>query len=534
MLLLSAAALAETPFARPMVSITFDDGFQSQFDLARPALNQRGLKATYYLTSQPIQQSWSNYLTVAEAKTIAAEGNEIAGHTVTHPHLPLLSAAQLDQELADSKSWLQSNLAATVASFASPYGEFNDAVMSRVKASFGSHRRQGGGRVFSESDPYLLRSVYVRSTTAVAEMQSFIDQTIVEGGWLILTFHDLTTGTPSCERQYPAASFAAVLDYLNARGLAVVTIAQGLAQLGAAWDGDPKKWIYGDWFGTDVEDWSWAKIDFAQTAVVHDGRTAISFKPDNWGGLAFHLNGGFDPAVWTRVELWLHGGATGGQRVQLSFHNGSAKLGAVSVDTLLGRPIAANTWQKVAVQLSQLGIASGSVGEIYLEDTSGAVQPEVYVDSVVLKKPPPYVIYDDALRGGFQDWSWAVHNLAQSAPVHSGTASSSFVPNNWDALYFHHDGLDTSLFRSIEMFVNGGSAGGQDIMVALWDGNLRLGQIDVPQLLGHPLRPNFWERVLVPLSAIGATGRPLRDLYIQDASGLKQPAVYLDDIRLVP
>src|SRR5438128_2505005 len=82
------AAGAATPFAQPMVSITIDDGYQSQYDLARPALKQRGFKSTYYLISQPIQQSWSGYLTLAEARTIASEGNQIGGHTVTHPHLP--------------------------------------------------------------------------------------------------------------------------------------------------------------------------------------------------------------------------------------------------------------------------------------------------------------------------------------------------------------------------------------------------------------------------------------------------------------
>ena len=39
--------------------------------------------------------------------------------------------------------------------------------------------------------------------------------------------------------------------------------------------------------------------------------------------------------------------------------------------------------------------------------------------------------------------------------------------------------------------------------------------------------------VLFLLSAVGASGRPLRDLYIQDYSGVNQPAVYVDDVRLV-
>jgi hypothetical protein len=39
---------------------------------------------------------------------------------------------------------------------------------------------------------------------------------------------------------------------------------------------------------------------------------------------------------------------------------------------------------------------------------------------------------------------------------------------------------------------------------------------------------------VVPLAAVGARGRPLRDLYVQDNSGANQPAVLVDDVRLVP
>src|SRR5438477_10598900 len=137
----SFEARADVPFAQPMVSITLDDGFQSQYDLARPALNARGLKVTYFLISQPIQQGWSGYLALSEARTLAAEGNEIGDHTVTHPHLPGLSPAQVDQELTGSKSWLQSNLGLSgITSFASPYGEYDSSVLDAGQASCGRDR----------------------------------------------------------------------------------------------------------------------------------------------------------------------------------------------------------------------------------------------------------------------------------------------------------------------------------------------------------------------------------------------------------
>src|SRR5437868_9718998 len=102
----AADAKAETPFARPMVSITLDDGLKSQFDLARPALNARGLKSTYYLISKPIADNWTGYMSLSEARTLANDGNEIGAHSVTHQHMTTLTPAQVESELADCMSWL--------------------------------------------------------------------------------------------------------------------------------------------------------------------------------------------------------------------------------------------------------------------------------------------------------------------------------------------------------------------------------------------------------------------------------------------
>ena len=39
--------------------------------------------------------------------------------------------------------------------------------------------------------------------------------------------------------------------------------------------------------------------------------------------------------------------------------------------------------------------------------------------------------------------------------------------------------------------------------------------------------------MVVPLASVGAAGRPLRDLYIQDYSGVNQPTAFVDDVRLI-
>ena len=51
------------------------------------------------------------------------------------------------------------------------------------------------------------------------------------------------------------------------------------------------------------------------------------------------------------------------------------------------------------------------------------------------------VIYDNALQNGWQDWSWAAHNLAQSTIYQSAPAAISWEPDavngDWQGIYFH-------------------------------------------------------------------------------------------------
>jgi peptidoglycan/xylan/chitin deacetylase (PgdA/CDA1 family) len=102
LLLGAGAAGASEPFQRGLVSITLDDGGPSQFTAARPALNARGIPATYFLVTEGVRNGWADYMTVQQVQTLIAEGNELAAHTMTHRDLTTLSATEVETELRDS------------------------------------------------------------------------------------------------------------------------------------------------------------------------------------------------------------------------------------------------------------------------------------------------------------------------------------------------------------------------------------------------------------------------------------------------
>lgn len=61
------------------LSITFDDARTSQLDAAIPVLDAFGIKATFFVMPQPLEQRADDW------RAALAAGHEIGNHTVTHP-----------------------------------------------------------------------------------------------------------------------------------------------------------------------------------------------------------------------------------------------------------------------------------------------------------------------------------------------------------------------------------------------------------------------------------------------------------------
>lgn len=139
-------------------------------------------------------------------------------------------------------------------------------------------------------------------------------------------------------------------------------------------------------------------------------------------------------------------------------------------------------------------------------------------------------IYTDSLIDGFQNWSWASVNLANTSPVHSGKNSIAVTAGAWQALYLssanrpYHAGL----YSAISFSIHGGTQGGQKLQVRA----LRSGQALPPIAIG-PLAANTWTKVSLTLAQLGLTGSTTFDgFWLQDATGGKQPTFYVDDVRL--
>ena len=244
--LIAAALLAFLPAsaarAQTIVSLTFDDGIQSQFTNGRPLLASHGMHGPFYINSGLVGSN-SYYATWSQISAMASDGNEIGGHTLTHKRLTDLTAAQQRSQICDDAANLR-NRGFKVTSFAYPHGAgaSSSTVTQALKdCGYSSARKVSGLRSsdcpscgYAETIPpanrWAVRSnAWVDKPLTVTELQRYVTQAEQHGGgWVPLMFHDICACGAST---ISPSEFGKFLDWLKARavlGTVVKTVGEAI------------------------------------------------------------------------------------------------------------------------------------------------------------------------------------------------------------------------------------------------------------------------------------------------------------------
>jgi peptidoglycan/xylan/chitin deacetylase (PgdA/CDA1 family) len=115
-----------TPVQKPVV-LTFDDGWESQYQYAFPLLQKYHYTATFYIYTNAVSH-YGAYMTWDQVRVLEQSGMTIGDHTLSHPHLSDLTSQQLHTEIGGAQSILQEQLGIPIHHFASPYGYSSDAI----------------------------------------------------------------------------------------------------------------------------------------------------------------------------------------------------------------------------------------------------------------------------------------------------------------------------------------------------------------------------------------------------------------------
>lgn len=125
------------------IVITFDDGLISDYEVAFPFLEERGLAATFFVTANNV--GTTGYVSQMQLREMAEAGMEIGSHGLSHSYLVTMEAGQVHKEITESRRRLEDIVGRPVISFAPVGGHFNGRMVEIA--------RQAGYRCFASMLP---------------------------------------------------------------------------------------------------------------------------------------------------------------------------------------------------------------------------------------------------------------------------------------------------------------------------------------------------------------------------------------------
>jgi peptidoglycan/xylan/chitin deacetylase (PgdA/CDA1 family) len=156
------------------LSITFDDGYRDNFEVAAPILRRLQLPATFFVTtgfiaskqvpfwdsSLPLPPAWMSW---DQVRALASQGFDIGCHTDTHIDMGTSDPETVRRELEVSRQKLQQELGQRPTLFAYPFGgreHISERSIALVReAGFASCASCYGGTNQPLSDPYSLKRI---------------------------------------------------------------------------------------------------------------------------------------------------------------------------------------------------------------------------------------------------------------------------------------------------------------------------------------------------------------------------------------
>src|SRR5436190_10848866 len=123
------------------------------------------------------------------------------------------------------------------------------------------------------------------------------------------------------------------------------------------------------------DSWSWATVNWNDTANAHSGSSAMRVDAAAWGAVFLHRDLELDPVAYDTVDFWLRGSA--GRHVSVAL---------IAANYPTGTPLTVNLtggWQHVTATYASMGIpVVATVDGFWIMDGDGAAQT-FYVDEVL-------------------------------------------------------------------------------------------------------------------------------------------------------
>lgn len=210
-----------------IVTLTFDDGLKSQYEIAFKEMQKYNYGGSLFLLANG-QRFFEDreLMTFEEAREMQNNGWEIGSHTLNHLVLTILSDEEVKEELEKSKELLEDE-GFEIKTIAFPFGSYNKEISDETKKYYcASRSMEDGFNPIENLTFYDLKSKWAGKMHSSEEVCSWIKQANDEGVWLILTFHNI--GEEQTLWDFSGPKFKEVLECIKDEGIAIKTIKEML------------------------------------------------------------------------------------------------------------------------------------------------------------------------------------------------------------------------------------------------------------------------------------------------------------------
>ncbi len=223
-------------FSEPLITLTFDDGWQSVYTEAAPLFSKYDVQTTQYIL--PGEFASPNYLSVDQAKSMKDAGHEVTSHTYTHAKLTTLDEKGVTTELDNSLKVLRKFdlLSDDKPHFAAPNGETDAQSIKLIKERFGSSRNVMGDlskdvssndiNVPKDFDRYNIIGYTVGQYTTDDQLRQAIAFTKANNGWFVPIYHQVDNSGD--KYSVSSSTLERHLTLYKASGIKIVTMREAL------------------------------------------------------------------------------------------------------------------------------------------------------------------------------------------------------------------------------------------------------------------------------------------------------------------
>jgi peptidoglycan/xylan/chitin deacetylase (PgdA/CDA1 family) len=214
---------------QPIVSLTFDGGWQDTYTNVLPDLRQYEYKGTFYVNPATIETS--GIMSASELDDLQNSGDEVAADGYDHVDLTAINDSALDYQLREGRDYLHS-AGFPVSDLATPYGRSDAEVRWSAMRYYTTVRGSDSGvNTRQNIDPYNLKVLYISPATTAQAIAAALQTAKSENGWLILVYQNVTDNPTGLNDFITPMAFKDQLALVHSSGIKVLPVAAAYAEV---------------------------------------------------------------------------------------------------------------------------------------------------------------------------------------------------------------------------------------------------------------------------------------------------------------